>query len=46
LVLMGDPGRTYRPEHGLEPVARYLVPTTLDLEDRLERETVIWRVAG
>jgi predicted nicotinamide N-methyase len=43
-VLLGDPGRAYRPEQGLEPVARYLVPTSLDLEDRLERETFIWRI--
>ncbi|MBI1779315.1 MAG: methyltransferase [Proteobacteria bacterium] len=44
LVLMGDPGRAYRPQHGLEEVARYLVPTSLDLEDRLERETLVWRI--
>jgi predicted nicotinamide N-methyase len=44
LVLMGDPGRTYRPQDGLEPVARYVVPTSLDLEDRLERETAVWRI--
>jgi predicted nicotinamide N-methyase len=47
LVLLADPGRAYRPEAGLEELARYEVPTSLDLEDREMRETVVWRlVAG
>jgi predicted nicotinamide N-methyase len=45
-VLMGDPGRAYKPADGLAEVARYLVPTSRDLEDRDERETVVWRVLG
>lgn len=43
-VLMGDPGRNYLPGSGLAEIARYLVPTTKELEDREERETVVWRV--
>jgi predicted nicotinamide N-methyase len=44
LVLVGDPGRAYLPGSGLEKVARYLVPTALDLEDRTSRETIVWRL--
>lgn len=44
LVLLGDPGRAYVPREGLAELARYTVPTTLDLEDRTERETVIWKL--
>jgi predicted nicotinamide N-methyase len=43
-VLLGDPGRTYRPTEGLIEVARYLVPTSLELEDRIEREGIVWRL--
>jgi predicted nicotinamide N-methyase len=46
LVLVGDPGRAYLPKEGLVEVARYNVPTSLDLEDRVNRETVIWRMTG
>lgn len=41
-VLMGDPGRNYLPQSGLGEIARYAVPTSLDLEDRVSRETVVW----
>jgi predicted nicotinamide N-methyase len=44
LVLMGDPGRAYLPAGGLAEQARYRVPTSRELEDRTERETVVWRV--
>jgi predicted nicotinamide N-methyase len=44
MVLMGDPGRAYLPQAGLEEVARYMVPTPLELEDRTSRETVVWRL--
>ena len=44
LVLMGDPGRSYLPGHGLARMASHVVPTSRELEDRTERETVIWRV--
>lgn len=43
-VLLADPGRAYRPTDGLQELARYVVPTSLDLEDRTERETVVWRL--
>jgi len=44
LVLIGDPGRNYLSTTGLEAVAHHLVPTSLDLEDREQRETTVWRV--
>jgi predicted nicotinamide N-methyase len=44
LVLLGDPGRAYLPDRGLTERARYLVPTSRELEDRDCRETVIWQV--
>ena len=45
-VLLADPGRAYRPGAGLEELARYTVPTSLDLEDRETRETVVWRLVA
>jgi predicted nicotinamide N-methyase len=45
-VLLGDPGRAYLPKDGLAEIARYTVPTSLDLEDRTQRETVIWQLGG
>jgi len=44
-VLLGDPGRAYLPAAGLEALARYEMPTTLELEDRLTREGVAWQMA-
>jgi predicted nicotinamide N-methyase len=44
LVLLADPGRAYQPTDGLVEVARYTVPTSRDLEDRLERIVTIWRL--
>jgi predicted nicotinamide N-methyase len=44
LVLLGDPGRAYLPSEGLEELARYEVPTPLELEDRTTREGVVWRL--
>ncbi|MEX0808311.1 MAG: 50S ribosomal protein L11 methyltransferase [Dongiaceae bacterium] len=44
LVLMADPGRAYLPARGLERIAVYAVPTSLELEDRTLRETIIWRI--
>ena len=43
-VLLGDPGRTYRPTHGLAEVVRYQVPTSLELEDREMREGIVWKL--
>ncbi|HYM02547.1 MAG TPA: 50S ribosomal protein L11 methyltransferase [Stellaceae bacterium] len=45
LVLLGDPGRAYLPKEGLTALARYTVPTPLDLEDRETREGVVWRLS-
>ncbi len=44
LVLIGDPGRKYLPREGLTEIARYDVPTTLEIEDREIREGIVWRV--
>ena len=44
LVLLGDPGRAYLPQSGLLELARYTVPTPLDLEDRTSREAVVWQL--
>jgi predicted nicotinamide N-methyase len=43
-VLVADPGRAYLPKSGLDEVARYVVPTSRDLEDRETRETRIYRL--
>lgn len=43
-VLLGDPGRNYFSAQGLEELARYEIPTSLQLENRGMRETVVWRV--
>ena len=43
-VLLADPGRAYLPREGLEPLARYAVPTTLELEDRTVREVTLFRL--
>jgi len=45
-VLMADPGRAYLPATGLEEIARYDVPTSLELEDRTSRTTRVLRLAG
>ena len=44
-VWLADPGRAYLPGSGLVPLARYVVPTTLELECRTERETWLYRLA-
>jgi len=44
LVLLGDPGRNYFKAERLEEVARYQIPTSLQLENRGLRETTVWRV--
>jgi predicted nicotinamide N-methyase len=43
-ILMGDPGRAYLPQNGLVELARYQVPTTMELEDRQMRETLVLRL--
>lgn len=43
-VWLADPGRAYLPRDGLEPLARHVVPTSRELEDRDAREVTIWRI--
>jgi predicted nicotinamide N-methyase len=42
-VILADPGRGYMPTSGVDLLASYDVPTTLELEDREVRHTTIWR---
>jgi predicted nicotinamide N-methyase len=37
VVIVGDPARAYTPSDGVEELARYEVPTLLELEDRESR---------
>jgi predicted nicotinamide N-methyase len=46
LVLLGVPGRAYLPRTGMIERARYIVPTSRELEDRDEREAIVWQVLG
>ena len=41
-VLLADPGRTYLPREGLEPVATYDVPTSLQIEGVEQKRTTLW----
>ncbi len=43
-VWIADPGRAYLPHDGMREIARFEVPTTLELEDRPTRETLIYRL--
>lgn len=43
LVLVGDPGRSYRPTEHLEPLATYEVPVTRVLEDSEVKKTTVWK---
>jgi predicted nicotinamide N-methyase len=45
-VLLADPGRTYFPKDGVREIARYDVPTSLDLEDRTIRSTGIFELSA
>lgn len=45
-VWIADPGRAYLPKAGLLEVARYRVPTSLELEDRVEREVVLYQLTA
>ena len=44
LVLLGDPGRAHLPANRLRERARYLVPTSRELEGRDTRDGVVWQV--
>ena len=43
-VWVADPGRNYLPDRGLDPIAQYDVPTSLELEDRVLRPTRLFRL--
>lgn len=43
-VVIAEPGRAFAPRSGVRPIGRYVVPTTLDLESRTEREVVLLEV--
>ncbi len=43
-VWIADPGRAYVPTSGIVAFARYRIDTTLELEDRLSREVVLYRL--
>ncbi len=45
-VWVADPGRAYLPREGMVAFADYAVATTLELEDRLERRVVLYRMAA
>ena len=43
-VYLGDPSRTYLPKDGLEPLVKYSVQTTREIEDTDVRNARVWRV--
>ncbi len=43
-VWIADPGRAYLPLEGMVRLAQMRVPTTLELEDRTERQVTLWRL--
>jgi predicted nicotinamide N-methyase len=43
-VWVADPGRAYLPRDGMAAFARFVVPTTLELEDRTERTVTLFRL--
>jgi predicted nicotinamide N-methyase len=43
-VWLADPGRAYLPHDGLTAFASYRVPTSLELEDRIERQVILYRL--
>jgi predicted nicotinamide N-methyase len=44
LVLAGDPGRAYTPRHGVESLAAYDVPVSLDVERESPLRTAVLRI--
>ena len=45
-VWIADPGRAYLPRDGLNAFASFVVPTTLELEDRTERLVTLYQLAN
>ena len=44
-VWIADPGRAYLPKAGMVEFARYVVPTSTELEDRTTREVGLYRLS-
>jgi predicted nicotinamide N-methyase len=44
-VWIADPGRAYLPKSGLLEIVRYRVPTSLELEDQVYRDVVLYGLA-
>ena len=44
-VWIADPGRAYLPGSGIAAFARYRVATSLELEDRIERDVALYRLS-
>ncbi|WP_449220995.1 class I SAM-dependent methyltransferase [Tistrella mobilis] len=44
LVLLGDPARAYAPRDGVEALVVIDVPTVIEIEDKPQRRTTVWRV--
>ncbi len=45
-VWIADPGRAYVPRDGMTAFAHYVVPTTMELEDRPQRDVTLFRLAA
>jgi predicted nicotinamide N-methyase len=45
-IWLADPGRAYLPPEGLLEIARYTVPTSLELEDHTHRQTLLYTLVG
>jgi predicted nicotinamide N-methyase len=43
-VILADPGRAYLPGAGMHRITAYTVPTNLELEDRTEKVTALYRL--
>jgi predicted nicotinamide N-methyase len=43
-VIIADPGRTYVPHQGTSAIARFEVPTSLDLEDSASRTVTLFKL--
>lgn len=46
LVLIGDPGRSYLPQHRLRTVATFQVPVTRALEDSEIKKSSVWMIVS
>ena len=44
-VWIADPGRAYVPREAMQSIASYDVPTTIELEDRLQRRVTVFRLS-